>query len=535
MINVVNVKGTKGINALKLLLSAFFCITILGPLLSMLSQINWGNVTQDVFTEQFWEIALNSITVSCASTILSVGLAYIVALAVNRSRLKGSKIVYTIAIMPMLIPSVSHGMGLINLFGSNGLFTHIFHINMDLHGFLGILLGSMLYSFPVAFLMLSDAMQYVDGNLYEAAEVLGIPKINCFFSVTFQYMKRSLVSAMFSVFTMVFTDYGVPLAVGGRYTTLPLYLYREVIGLFDYSKGAFIGLLLLLPALIAFLMDLKNNEDENLNAVPRKYKVKKNILRDCILGIVTFIVMAFIAIVLVSFLVLTFVNSYPYDLTPTWEHIIMVFERGVGKYIFNSFCIAVLAASIGTGVGFVTAYITARTPYNRTTKMLHLFALTSVAIPGIVLGLGYTIFFKSTFLYGTIMILVFVNIVHFFASPYLMMYNAMKKLNSNYENVGQTLNIPRLAMIKDVFIPNLLDTIAEMFGYFFVNCMITISAVAFLYSSSTKPLAIMINEYESSMAFEAAAFVSVIILFANLFMKLLISLVKRYCKVRYDK
>lgn len=535
MRSLVKEKGMGGISALKLILSAFFCITILGPLLSMVSRINWSNVTQQVFTEQFWQIAMNSITVSLASTMLSVGLAYIVALAVNRSRLAGSRIVYMIAIMPMLIPSVSHGMGLINLFGSNGLFTNIFHINMNLHGFLGILLGSMLYSFPVAFLMLSDAMKYADGSLYEAAEVLGVPKINQFFCVTLQYMKRPLLSAMFSVFTMVFTDYGVPLAVGGRYITLPLYLYREVIGLYDYSKGAFIGLLLLLPALIAFLLDLRKNEDDNLSAVPKKYRIKKNIPRDVFLGAVTLVVTAFIMIVLVSFLVLTFVKSYPYDLAPTLKHVAMVFERGIGRYISNSFIIAVLAASIGTFIGFVTAYITARTPYRRMTKMLHLFALTSVAIPGIVLGLGYTIFFKNTFLYGTIMILAFVNIIHFFASPYLMMYNAMKKLNSNYENVGKTLNIPRLAMIKDVFIPNLLDTIAEMFGYFFVNCMITISAVAFLYSSSTKPLAIMINEYESSMAFEAAAFVSVIILLANLLMKLIIGGVKRYCKVRYGR
>lgn len=524
-----------GVNISKIFLIVFFCMTVIGPLFSMIGQINWSTVTKQLFTEQFLEITLNSIKVTCAATVISVALAYVAALAVNRSRLKGTRIIYLIAILPMLIPSVSHGMGLINLFGDNGLFTNVFHVSINIYGFKGILLGSLLYSFPVAFLMLSDAMKYADGSLYEAADVLGVPKINQFFSVTLPYMKRPLISAVFAVFTMIFTDYGVPLAVGGRYTTLPLYLYREVIGLFDYSKGAFIGLLLLIPALIAFLMDLKKNNEDNMSAVPKPYVVKKNLFRDVVLAVSVGIMMAFILIVLLTFIALTFVNRYPYDLSLTFRHIVTVFERGVGDYIANSVIIAVLASLIGTIIGFITAYLTARTPYRFSTRMLHLFALTSVAIPGIVLGLGYTIFFKGTFIYGTIMILVFVNIIHFFASPYLMMYNAMKKLNANYEDVGMTLGIPRLSMIKDVFIPNLLDTIAEMFGYFFVNCMITISAVAFLYVSTTKPLAIMINEYESSMAFEAAAFVSVIILFANVMMKLLIGLIKKYCKVQYSK
>ncbi|MDO5402405.1 MAG: ABC transporter permease subunit [Eubacteriales bacterium] len=528
-------KTANGVNVLKLFLIVFFCMTVLGPLFSMLGQIQWQTVAKEVFTSQFFEIALNSLKVSCATTILSILLAYIVALAVNRSRLRGKRIIYIIAILPMLVPSVSHGMGLINLFGDNGLITSFFGLSVHLHGFIGILLGSLMYSFPVAFLMISDAMKYADGSMYEAADILGVPKINQFFSMTLPYMRRPLISAVFAVFTMVFTDYGVPLAVGGRYLTLPLYLYREVIGLYDYSKGAFVGLLLLIPALIAFLMDLRKNNEDNLNAVPKQYTVRKNLFRDAVLAVFTGFIMVFILMVLLTFLILTFVNSYPYDLTLTAKHIVTVFERGVGDYISNSFIIAFLAAVIGTIVGFVTAYLTARTPYRFSTRMLHLFALTSVAIPGIVLGLGYTIFFKTTFIYGTIMILVFVNVIHFFASPYLMMYNAMKKLNENYEDVGRTLDIPMWAMIKDVFIPNLLDTIAEMFGYFFVNCMITISAVAFLYSSATKPLAIMINEYESSMAFEAAAFVSLIILIANIIMKLLIGMVKKYCKAQYSR
>lgn len=102
-----------------------------------------------------------------------------------------------------------------------------------------------------------------------------------------------------------------------------------------------------------------------------------------------------------------------------------------------------------------------------------------MAIPGIVLGLVYMMFFKGSIIYSTIDILIMVNLVHFFASPYLMAYNALNKLNANLEAVGRTLGIPHRRMILDVFIPQTSGTIVEMASYFFVNCMVTISAVAF--------------------------------------------------------
>lgn len=65
--------------------------------------------------------------------------------------------------------------------------------------------------------------------------------------------KKTLLSSIFAVFTMIFTDYGVPLAVGGKFLTLLVFLYKEVIGLLDFSKGTMIGLFLLVLAIISFL------------------------------------------------------------------------------------------------------------------------------------------------------------------------------------------------------------------------------------------------------------------------------------------
>jgi iron(III) transport system permease protein len=113
------------------------------------------------------------------------------------------------------------------------------------------------------------------------------------------------------------------------------------------------------------------------------------------------------------------------------------------------------------------------------------------------------------------------------ASPYLMIYNSLSKINENLEPIAQTMRISRYHMIKDVFIPQCKGTIIEMLSYFFVNCMITISAVSFLATTSNKPISLMINQFEAQSQLECAAVVSLLILGANLIVKGVAHIVKK--------
>jgi len=113
-----------------------------------------------------------------------------------------------------------------------------------------------------------------------------------------------------------------------------------------------------------------------------------------------------------------------------------------------------------------------------------------------------------------------------------MMYNTFGKINQNLESVGQTLGITRIKMIKDVFIPQTIRTILEIFSYFFVNSMITISAVSFLANTSNKPISLLISQFEGNMLIEASAFVSLLILAVNIVTKMTVYLLKRSLRKR---
>lgn len=521
----------KRFNYIFIVLFIFFFIGVVFPILNLLINLDINVLGTLVKSAQFKDALTNSLVVTLISTFLSILISFLLAYTICRTNIKRRAFLTVLLTLPMLIPSISHGLGLINLFGKNGIITNFLGINFNIMGFNGIVIGSILYSFPVSFLMFVDAFNYVDNSMYETAEVLGLSKFQTFKKVTFYYLKKPLLSAIFAVFTLIFTDYGVPLSVGGRYMTLPLFLYREVIGLLDFSKGTFIGMFLLVPALISFIIDVFVKDKSNMNFVNKEYVVKDNKIPHTILKIFTYTIILFLFILFGSFLYLSVIEKYPYNTVFSLKHFEYVLDRGVISVIFNSLLIAISTSILGTIISYTSAYFVNRMNF-KLKKIIHILIIVTLAIPGIVLGLAYMMSFKNTFIYRSYIILILVNIIHFIASPYLMAYNALGKINKNYESIGMTCGISNFRIIKDVIIPNSLDTILEMISYLFVNSMVTISAVTFLFSVDTMPLSMLINQYEGQLMYEEAAIVSLAILFFNLIVKGTVYLIKRY---RYNK
>lgn len=506
-------------------ISLFFAVTVIIPIVSMLSRISKGGLVSVLSSAQFKTATINSVYTAIIATVISLTIALVAAWCLERTAIKFKELFAIVFVVPMLIPSISHAFGLVALFGANGLVTNLLNLEGGIYGPIGIIVGSVIYSFPVAFLMFSSILQYEDGLPYKAAEVLGVSPIHRFFDITLPYLKNTIISAFFAVFTMIVTDYGVPLMIGGKTITLSVLMYTKAVAMIDYDSGSVIGAVLLLPAIVAFIVDLLNPEGGQSSFVSEPIKPKKN-KKDIISYLICIVLCILIVAPIVAFLVMVFETKYPVNPTFTLYHIEKTLNRGAGEYLVNSLIYAVLTALFGTLLAFVCSYMTARVK-DSFSNVLHLVSLTSMAIPGIVLGLSYVIFFSKTNIYGTILIVVLVNSIHFFASPYLMMYNTLRKLNPNLEAVGSTLGIGKLRIIKDVIIPKVSVTLSEMFTYFFVNSMMTISAVSFLAPPAPKPVALMINQFEAQLLMESAAFVSLMILAVNVVVKGILFVVKK--------
>ena len=516
----------------RILIVFFLTVGVILPLVRLLLNINVHDIKNIIQSPQFGNMIVNSLTTTGVATVISIVLAWGLAWCINRTNIKYKSVFSVLFTLPMLIPSISHGMGLVLLFGDNGLVTNWLGINIGLYGHKGIIMGALLYSFPVAFLMLTDVFQYEDYTVYEAADVLGLSKFQQFQTITIPNMKKPLISVTFAVFTMIFTDYGVPLVVGGKLLTIPVYMYREVIGLLDFSKGAIIGVILLIPAVIAFVLDIKSEGNGNSSTVTKAFVVADNKLRDICAYVFCGLVIFLISVPLVAFAYLSVVKQYPIDMGFSLRNVRQAFELGVGNYLLNSLTIALVTALTGLGTIYLTAYLTSRFKKTYSGMVLHLISMVSLAIPGIVLGLSYVLFFKGSWIYGTLSILILVNVIHFFASPYLVAYNSLSKFNEKMEDVADVMGIGRLRMLLDVYVPCTMDTMIEMFSYLFVNSMVTISAVSFLTNFKNIPLALMIPQFDAQSLIEATAFISIVILCVNCILKLSVYCVKKYIKIQ---
>ena len=502
--------------SLKVLLLVYLLITVVLPIGRLFGTIRGEDAAAVFSSVQFLPMLRNSLVTTLSATAVSTVLSFVLAFLLNRSRIRFKSVFVVLFTLPMLIPSISHGQGLVLLFGDNGLITNLLGWNLGLYGFKGIVMGSVLYSFPVAFLMFHDSFQYEDYTIYEAAGVLGLSGWHQFLTITMPSMRRSIVSAVLAVFTMVFTDYGVPLMTGGTMMTLPVYMYREVIGMMNFSGGAVVGVVLLMPAVAAFLMDLRNSNTASSSTVTKPYAIAENRTRDILVYLLFALVLFALCLPIMAFALLSFVKQYPIDLSFSLETVRRLLSAGIGMYFVNSMAVALLTALAGTCLSYFAAFITARCEKSVSGRILHFISMLSLAIPGIVLGLSFVLTFRKLPFYSTIFILVLVNIVHFFSSPYLLAYNSLTKFNPNLEDVADSLGISRLRMLLDVYIPCTRATIVEMYSYYFVNAMITISAVSFLVNFRTMPLSLLIPQLESQSFLEGTALVSLLILLLNL-------------------
>ena len=501
-----------------------FAIMPLATLAFNVTGKDWAFIARD---RKFWEAIKNSLIYTSTAAVITTALALVSAYLLETATLR-KKNLYVIALtLGMLVPTISVGLGLRILFGTNGFLDLLFGLEIEVRGMPGLIIGSVMTSFPATFLILYDALHYEDKGPYDAASIMGIKRFSTFFRLTIPYLRIALISAFFACFTLIFSDYGMPMEIAGKVKTLPMYLYDQFMSSFQYGRGSIAGFVLLIPAVVSFVFDLifKDQSSEKQN---RLIPATRGFNNSAVVIIVVLDFLLFLP--QLAFISLSFTKAFPNDLSFTLEHIVNIFSNthgvGLAAYIVNSLELALLTSVVGTAFAYLLGYFSVRKS-GRMAKAVDLLALSTIAIPGLVLGIGYIFLFKGTngTFYGTILILIVVNVFHFLGSPYLLAKNCLSKINSDYEVIGETLGINKGRIITHVLLPNSVTTLIEMFSYFFLNSMITISAVAFLCTYDNQPLSILITTYEKNSNYEMQSVISLIVLLLNVVARLIFTII----------
>ncbi|WP_223590559.1 putative 2-aminoethylphosphonate ABC transporter permease subunit [Neobacillus bataviensis] len=495
----------------------------------------------------------NTLSVSLLTGVISVALAFFYAYALARTNIRWKSFFKYIAFLPLFAPTMMHGISLIYLFGNKGVITTGFFgfiekitgvnlaIDIHLYGKVGIVISEVIYTFPQAFLILMVAIAVTDFRLYEAAETLGAGKMKKFFTVTIPSLKYGLVSAFFVAFILSFTDFGAPKVVGGQYNVLATDIYKQVVGQQNLSMGSTVGIILIIPALIAFIADriIQRKQSASFSSKSVSYKIKKNPLRDRFYFGYCLIISAGVLALIGAVLAAALVKVWPYNFSLTLDHLTFknVAGNGLEPY-FNSIFVSFITAVSGTIIIFAGAYLIEKSRFMKATRQFSYFlSILPLALPGLVIGLAYIFFFnKPDFeipfiglnvvnpfhsLYGTFTIIVIANIIHFYSVNLITATTALKKLDKEFEPVSESMNIPFYKTFMSVTVPMSLPAILEMGIYLFVNSMTTISAVIFLYTADTKLASISIVNMTDAGDTAPAAAMSFLIVLTNILVRVL--------------
>ena len=463
----------------------------------------------------FW----NSLRIAFVSTCLTLVLASLYAFALTHSRMPGRALFRGVALVPLLTPSLLPGIALIYLFGNQGFLKSVLMGN-SLYGPIGIVIGEVFFTFPIALMIVSTALATIDRRLYEASTALRAGPVRRFCTVTFPAMRFGLGAAFFATFTKVFTDFGVPMVIGGSYPVLATDLYQKVIGGFDFQMGAVVGILLFIPAALAFLAThlIQRSRGEGMGSRAVVHVPEPHGPRDAAcLVFCTLIALAILAI-LVTAVCGSLFKLWPYNLgfSLTNYRFAEYEPSGWGAYL-NSLKLAAGTAVAGTAVTFCGAYVLERTKGAAGLRgIIHFLCIVPLAMPGMVLGLSYIFFFNSPGnplggIYGTMTILVLSTVVHLYTVPHLTALTALKQIDPGLEAVGQSLKVAQPMTFLRVILPVCLPTILRIASYFFMNAMTTISALVFLYSADTKVATVSVVLLNDNAMLGPAAAMSVLI------------------------
>lgn len=475
---------------------------------------------------------INSLLLSFMTMLISLVLGFAIAFRLERTSVKGRVFVTSALALPLLAPSLVQGLGLIFIFGRNGLVNQWFGVSINPYGFYGLLMANILYALPQVVLIIQAALRQSDARLYEAADVMGATAWEKFRDITFPNAKFGLVSAGFVAFTVTITDFGNAAVIGGDFRVLATEIYNQVAGQMNFSMGAVVGILLLIPTVVAVGIERFASRRQSASASESAIRVEPdyNFKRDSVLGILTNSCAVVIYFVIGVTVFASFVDLWPYRMDLTLRHYNISMAGGY-KPLGMSLWISLLAASVGVVLIFLMTISMKKIP-THIRRVVNFIAIMPVGVPGLVLGLAYILSFNTggplTLLYGTPLLIGLCNLYHYHSQGFLTMMTGLRGVPASLEDTCTCFGGGMKERLRDAIIPFMVTTSIAVFFFLFMRSMVSLSAVIFLITPSINvaPVAIM-QLSDAGRISEAAAFSTCLMLVVVSAMLLLRWIIKK--------
>ena len=470
--------------------------------------------SQDLMRESF----INSLYVAVMSALFAALIAVPLAYFTVRFDFRGALLIQTLGVLPLIMPPFVGAVALQLIFGRSGtlnlLLNDAFGFTLPImEGLNGVIFVEAIHYFPFILMNLTVALRNIDGAMEEAAMNLGCKGWRLFWRVIFPLGLPGFVAGASLVFVKVFDDLGTPLVMGQTNMLAPqAYLRITQVGLED-PMGYVISVLMIVFSIGAMIISARVLKGRDFSTLQ---KGGSSIQRRQLSPVESALAYLWIGLILLitlsphlGVLLLSFAKVWSFSPLPdayTLEHYATVFQDASGM-IQNTLIYCGLAAGLDVLLGVTIAYLILRTNLPAR-QWLDWIATASLAVPGIVLAIGFLRMFKGVTVPGTDVLLTgtWVAIMLAYAVrrlPYALRscMAALQQVHISLEEAAESVGANKISSIRRVLVPLMTGGILAGFVTSFITAAVELSATIMLVSADSQaPMSYGIYLYMQSVA-----------------------------------
>ena len=456
--------------------------------------------------------------------VIATFIGYVFAYTITRTNVPCKGFLKTIATLPILSPPFILSLSIIFLFGKQGFITKTLLgiTGNNVYGMGSLVVVQVMSFFPIAYLTLSGILSSIDASVEDAACNMGASRWHTFWTVTFPLSLPGIISGCLLVFIQSLEDFSNPATIGGEFSTLSIEVYQIITGSYDMQKGSVLALLLLLPAVTAYLFNKYWVSKKSFVTVTGKPTQARKMIDE---GHIKWPLFAFCMVVAAVILLFygtvifgSFVRTWGYDYSLTLDQYRKALAYGWDS-LKNSMILGLISAVIGGLLGMIIAYITAKRNYYGK-RFIEVSSVLMFAVPGTVLGISYVLAFntKPLVLTGTALILIIVFTFRNMPVAIESGTTTLLQIDNSIEEASTILGADTGYSFRRITLPMLRNAFFSGIVYSFTKAITAVSAVIFLVSAQWNLVTSKIYSlFDQAKYSQAAAFVTMLVLILLVF------------------
>lgn len=477
-----------------------------------------ANLIAILQTPRYGKVFGRTMALGLIVAVIATFIGYVFAYTVTRVNIPGKGFFKTMATLPILSPPFVLSLSIIFLFGKQGLISkNLLGITgSSVYGMKSLIVVQVMSFFPIAYLTLSGILSSIDASVEDAACNMGAGRWKTFWTVTFPLSLPGIISGALLVFIQSLEDFSNPATIGGDYTTLSIEVYNIITGSYDMRKGSVLALLLLLPAVIAYLLNKYWVNKKSFVTVTGKPTQARKLINEPHIKWPLFAFCLIVSVIIILFygtvIFASFVRTWGVDFSLTLDQYRKALQYGWDS-LKNSMTLGLISAIIGGLLGMVIAYITAKRNYYGK-RFIEVSSVLMFAVPGTVLGISYILGFNSKplALTGTGIILVIVFTFRNMPVAIESGTTTLLQIDNSIEEASTILGADTGYSFRRITLPMLKNAFFSGIVYSFTKAITAVSAVIFLVSPRWKLVTSNIYSlFDMAKYGQAAAFVTMMV------------------------